>query len=147
MNQVSNSLELEEYASTIGSVIGLDNTIEFSFQDNQLSVAIDNPWVSRGHDDDGLGMDADIVLNAEQVNILLRWLQGVIKDEGCNLIEECIPAAMVEMEILCCSDGYYHHRTPIRNDEKLPISCDMLHYLPLSQAAFVPENLAHYCIK
>ena len=90
MNQVSNTLELAEKPSTTGSVIGFDRTIEFSFQDNQLSIAIDNPWASRGYlasqltipDDDGLGEYANIELNAEQVNILLRWLQGVIRDDG-----------------------------------------------------------------
>lgn len=71
----------------------------------------------------------------------------VVNCTGCNLIEECIPDAMAEVEILCCSDGYYHHRTPIRNDEKLSVSCDMLHFLQLSQVAFVPDDLENYTLK
>lgn len=63
---------------------------------------------------------------------------------GCPQSYHCRPESYSEVEILCCSDGYYHHRTPIRNDEKLSVSCDMPHFLPLSRAAFIPSDLENY---
>lgn len=50
--------------------------------DNELNIYIENPWVARGHDDEGLGESVYIDLTMEQVKRLFVWLQGVISDDG-----------------------------------------------------------------